>query len=396
MANTLLPCEELRRQYTSGLFDQYLPFLERHVVDHQHGGFLCHTTPFGRRVSTTKRIWFQGRGLWVYSFLYNNFARESRYLDIAARTVDLIRKSTPAGADESWPIDVDEAGLPSAPPDPEIYSDLFVAEGLAEFHKATGEEQYWQQSMEIVRKSVRRYDRPDYYPVIGETYFGPGARPFPGARILGVSMVFLRLAAQMLRMRHDAELQALADRALHAILEHHLNPRFGLLNELLNHDLSRPTNEYEQFVYAGHAIETLWMAMDEALRRQDRPLFERLAQLFRRHVELAWDRVYGGLFCNLRHVDNNQWVLQKVLFPQQEALIGLLMLVEHSKDAWAAARFAELNRWVHAKYPLTAHGSPIWQVAGNRFVDFIPDAERVENYHHPRFLMLNLLALKRL
>ena len=50
---------------------------------------------------------------------------------------------------------------------------------------------------------------------------------------------------------------------------HHYNPRFQLINELINHDLSRPANEYEKLVYAGHAIETLWMVMDEARRRND-------------------------------------------------------------------------------------------------------------------------------
>lgn len=391
----LLPFEDLRRQYESDLFGRYLPFLDRHVVDHRNGGFLCHTTPFGERISTAKRIWYQGRGLWVYSFLYNNFGRDTRYLDIARQTLGLILKSRPAAADESWPIEVDELGDPATPPDPEIYSDLFIAEGLAEYSFATGDEASWRQSVELIHKSIRRYDQPDYFPAIGETYLGPTASPLPGARVLGAWMVLLRLTTQMLRMRPGADLEAISNRALDAILGYHLNPRFQLLNELLNHDLSRPGGDYEQLVYAGHAIETLWMVMDEALRRGDRQLFDRAASLFRRHVELAWDHVYGGLYCNLRHVDNNTWELDKVLFPQQEALIGLLMLVEHGGSAWAVERFQELNTWAHEKYPLTAHGSPIWQITGNRFVDFIPDATRVENYHHPRFLMLNLLALKR-
>lgn len=391
----LLPFDDLRHQYEADLFDRYLPFLDRHVVDHRHGGFLCHTTPFGERISTTKRIWYQGRGLWVYSFLYNNFGRESRYLDIARRTLDLILVSRPAEPSESWPIEVDELGQPTTPPDPEIYSDLFVAEGLAEFSLATGDEDWRRQSVELIHRSLRRYDQPDYFPAIGETYLGPGAPPLPGARILGAWMVLLRLTTQMLRARHDDGLEAISNRALDAILSHHLNPRFELLNELLNHDLSLPDNEYGQLVYAGHAVETLWMVMDEALRRRDPALFDRAASLFRRHVELAWDHVYGGLYCNLRHVDNNTWKLDKVLFPQQEALIGLLMLVEHRGDAWAAGRFYQLNAWAHEKYPLTAHGSPLWQITANRFVDFTPGATRVENYHHPRFLMLNLLALRR-
>ena len=45
---------------------------------------------------------------------------------------------------------------------------------------------------------------------------------------------------------------------------------------------------------------------------------------------------------------------------------------------------------------MRAIGSPLWQVIGNRQVDITPGMTRAENYHHPRFLMLNLLAAERL
>ncbi len=38
------------------------------------------------------------------------------------------------------------------------------------------------------------------------------------------------------------------------------------------------------------------MLLDEALRLQDQALFATLAERFRRHVEVAEDRVYGGVF----------------------------------------------------------------------------------------------------
>jgi hypothetical protein len=41
-------------------------------------------------------------------------------------------------------------------------------------------------------------------------------------------------------------------------------------------------------------------------------------------------------------------------------------------------------------------GSPLWQVAGNRQVTLDPKMTRAENYHQPRFLMLNLLAIERM
>ena len=45
------------------------------------------------------------------------------------------------------------------------------------------------------------------------------------------------------------------------------------------------------------------------------------------------------------------------------------------------------------------YGSPLWMYAGNRkveFEEFKKRPKRVEHYHHPRFLMLNLLSLERM
>lgn len=385
----------VRAQYHKDLFDDYLPFHEKYVVDRQYGGHHCTVTVKGELVSPGKTAWYEGRGTWVFSYLYNHFGREQRWLDTAARSIKLVEKSKPQG-DQHWPRTLERDGTPSSPPDPEVYSDLFIAEGMAEFSKASGDRRHWDEAKQIVLKCVRRFDRPDYHPAIGQTYLGPGAPPFAGARVLGVWMVLVRATRQMLAMRADAELQKVSDRCLDAILSRHYNPRFQLLNELINHDLSRPANDYEKFCYAGHAVETLWMAMDEALRRKDNALYEKLAAMFRRHCEVSLDRVYGGLFRNLRNVDTNDWTMDKTLFPQQEALIGSLMMIEQTGDAWARDFYTSLDRYTRAKFPMKDIGSPLWQVQGDRQVTRTPDMQRAENYHHPRFLMLNLQAAERL
>jgi mannose/cellobiose epimerase-like protein (N-acyl-D-glucosamine 2-epimerase family) len=208
-------------------------------------------------------------------------------------------------------------------------------------------------------------------------------------------MVLIRTTTQMLEMHPDAELQRIAERATDALLNHHYNPRFHLINELINHDLSRPSNEYEQLVYAGHAIETLWMVMYEGLRRKDTSLFDKAASLFRRHCEVAKDRVYGGLFRNLTNVDQNAWTMDKTLFPQQEALTGALCLIEELGDPWAFDFYSELNTYVRSNFPMKGLHSPLWQVNGDRQVTPTPEMTRAENYHQPRYLMLNLLAAER-
>jgi len=389
---------QLRDQYKSDLFKDFLPFMEKHVIDEQYGGFMCNADHNGKPVNQNKLSWFEGRGIWVYSFLYNNLAREEKYLNVARRSLEFILKIRPAG-DELWPKELTREGGALTSADGEIYGDLFIAEGMAEFAKATGERSHWDMARELVLKCERLYDRDNYRPTIGQTYLGPKAPPFPGARIQGVWMVLIRVVTQMLEMRADAELERVARRSVDAITKHHYNPEFQLINELLNHDLSRPQNEYAQLVYTGHCIENLWMMMAEALRLRDDKLFESLAGWFRRHAEVAWDDVYGGVFRNLQNVDQNIWLLDKVLWAQEEVLIGSMMIIERTGAPWAIAMFDRMYRYVRDNYPLKSRGSALWMYASDRRVTFEAFSQmpkRVENYHHPRHLMLNLLSLERM
>ncbi len=390
-----LSLEALKERYRSDLFDDFLPFMDKYIIDREYGGFMCDADRDGTLLDTDKNVWFEGRGIWVYSFLYNHLAKDQKYLDVARRSVDFILKNKPTG-DALWPRSFTREGRPKSKPPADVYGDLFVAEGLAEFSKAAGEPQYWDMAKAIVLKCTRIYDRDDYNPMIGRTYLGPDARPFPGARIQGVWMVLIRIATQMLRMRNDADLEALADRCVDAIVYRHYNPEFRLNNELLNHDLSRPTNEYAQLVYTGHSIETLWMLMDETLRRKDRKLFETAAERFRRHVEVAWDDVYGGVFRNLQNVEKNIWTLDKVLWAQEEVLIGSMMVLEHLGSRWAKEWFSRMFSYVQDKFPLKQYGFPLWLLYTDRKVTFVRHAKRIGNYHHPRHLMLNLLAIQRI
>ncbi len=387
---------KLRAQYRYDLFEDFLPFMDRYVIDHKYGGFLCGTDRDGTRINDWKATWYEGRGIWVYSFLYNHFGRDPRHLETARKSAEFILRARPAGADTLWPVTLTREGQPRTPPATAIYGDLFVAEGLAEFARATGDRRHWDVAKELVLKCDRIYNRSDYEPDIVASYSGPPPMPFPGARIQGVSMVLLRVCGQMLDHRADPELEVLLDRSIDAVLNRHHNPGFDLNNELLAHDYSRPRNELAQFVYTGHSIETLWMIAAEAVRTRKRALFEQATARFRRHADVAWDPVYGGVFRSLNHVDHNQWALDKVLWEQGEVLTGSMLIYEHIGAPWAAEMFTRMNDYVRSKYPLRPHGFSLWISEADRQVTFQPHAARVENYHHPRHLMLNLMALDRL
>ena len=73
--------------------------MEKFVIDDKYGGFRCNVDHHGKQVNQNKLSWFEGRGIWVYSFLYNNLAREQKYLNFAHRSLEFILKIRPEGDD---------------------------------------------------------------------------------------------------------------------------------------------------------------------------------------------------------------------------------------------------------------------------------------------------------
>jgi N-acylglucosamine 2-epimerase len=384
--------EELRRQYRQYLFDDFLPFMDKFIVDHEMGGFLCNADRLGNHLDVNKRVWYDGRGIWVYSFLYNRLKNDPSYLETAKKTVDFVLKIRPDN-NGFWPGSYTREGIPLSENVADIYGNLFIAEGLAEFSKASGDAKYWNIAKELLLTCLSIYDREDYvYPVD----YGPSTPLIRAPRVLGHWMVFLRTSSGLLHHKSDPEVEKIAARSIDAIMNYHYNPEFALLNEALHHDLSRPDGPFSQFVYTGHAIETMWMVMDEAIRTRDRKLFDLACDRLKRHVEVAWDDVYGGVFRSLDDVDKNIWKLDKVLWAQEEVLIGTLCIIEHTGDPWALQWFDKMYRYVLDKYPLEQHGYSLWNIGGDRKVTFVKEGVRVENYHHPRHLMLNILSLDRI
>lgn len=389
-----MPLEKLRDKYRNDLLERCLPFCYKHLVDHEFGGFWCYAEYDGRPRYQEKTTMFIGRGIWTFSFLYRNFVSEEKYLEAARKGIDFILKHEPAG-DSLFPDSFTRSGEPIKAAET-IYGGLFVAEGLAEFAEATGDKKYLNLAKEILLKCVRIYDRPDYYPNAGKV-LGPDTPPFPGLRFLAAWMLLLRISTPMLERVRDPEIEKIAARCLDAIINYHYNPSFGLTNEVINHDLSRLENDFSQYVVTGHAIETLWMVLHEAVRRRDGKLFDTAAERFRRHVEIALDRVYGGIFHAVNHVDKNIWVLDKAFWAQVEVLVGALILIEHKADPWAKRIFDDMYRYIEEKYTLTRYNCPMWSLGGGR--SMAADTLRPgtgDHYHQPRQLMLNLLSLERM
>ena len=77
-------------------------------------------------------------------------------------------------------------------------------------------------------------------------------------------------------------------------------------------------------------------------------------------------------------------------------MIGCLILLEHTDWDWPAQWFERTFDYVEERFSLRPHGFPLYLYSGDRTVRFEERVTRKENYHHPRCVMRNLLALERM
>lgn len=393
------PIIELRNKYNEDLFQEFLPFMQDHIIDHELGGFMCDADRDGTLIDTNKRIWYQGRGVWVYSFLYNNFEKRPEYLEIARKTVEWLERTAPENG-KLWTPWFTREGKPIGNEDDEIYSDLHVAQGYTQYALASGDMSYWEKARDIWKKCVDIYDNrlgygtnAHFYQVqINEKKRYEGVS---NPRIVGHWMDFLTLVTQMLEIKADDELEEFASLAVDAVLNKHYNPEFGLITEYLNKDYSRIISPQGREV-TGHTLETLWMILYESVRKKDKTTFEKAATYLRRHIELLYDYVYEGSFQGLMDVDTYEFDMTKALWVQDEILVGCMFVYEHTGALWAKEWYGRIYKFVQEKATLKQHGLKMWNIYADRKMTFEPHANRIGNYHHPRELMLNILSLNRM
>jgi N-acylglucosamine 2-epimerase len=402
LAGMSLP--DLDNRYRSELFENHLPFWDKFGIDHEHGGFICGLDYDGTRVNTDKLLWFQGRGIWIYSFLYNHLGKDAKYLEVARKTRDFVFKYAPQ-PDGWWGEEFARDGSVKKPFTGDIYGMYFVAEGLQEYAWASQDDEARECAFALIKKLFRYMNRPDF------RFMGTGD---PGVRAQGLWMVNLRIATQILRRWKDAEIGAIADRCVDAVINRHFNPEIGLNNEMLNIDFSRPKGE-ETKSQLGHSVETLWMIMDEADRRDDRTLWDTCAERIHRHIEAGWDQVFGGLaqWINVDHGGyvwpperpvgtglefqfTGEYQYMKALWALNEILIATLNVFERTGAEWAARFFGMAQDVIDQKFSMKKHGLPGYMLFGDRRMTYHAHVARQDNYHPPRQFMLTILTLDRM
>jgi len=377
----------LLNKYKYYLFSDYIPFWKKNGSDNEVGGFMCSMDHAGKNINFEKNVWYQGRGLWVHCMLYKHFGDEWN-LDIAKKTKEFLIKF---GRDDDgyWVQNLDRHGKILQPKDITGTTGLFVAEGLQEYAEIASDYQCMEVAIESIKKSLLLYDNVHRYE---DHWYIP--KNYPGMRIQGFEMVALILLTQITKKITNLEFEEKLEKFIDNIINKFWNTDYKLNNEVLDYQYQLPDDKNSDFIYLGHAIEVLWMIMFYSLLHGKNNMFILAAERFKRHLEVSWDHIYGGYFRAISV--NSKYTFDKVLWLQEEVLIGLMLLIENTKLTWPVQWFIKTFDYVEKNYPLNKYGYSLWKIGGDRKINFNEYSNRKENYHHPRHLIYNILSIQRI
>lgn len=393
--------QELRNDYKDRIFKQYLPFWDKGGYDNKFGGFMCELKDNGSVEDDEKYIWYQGRGIWVYSYLYNNFGKDKRFLEIARKSRDFLIKNMYLG-DGKWRDSVNREGQPiestfGQGSNKDIYGALFAAAGLIELYKADGNENDLKTAITSIWTSVKAYEHPNYE---GVTVSGIDHK---GLRTQGHSFMIIWTLTNLLSFHKDPKLEELQNEHVNHIMNHFWNSAYGIVNENLFHDYTKiPGNE--SVMLTGHSLEALWMVLHEALRKGDQQLFETSKNRIRHLIEMNWDYNFNGMCTEEYNVFSSEGKCQgptydlKVMWAHTELLIATMTILEHTGEIWAKEWYERGRKYCLNTMANTGHG--VWRQAVNRFGE---DKQRPgisiyrkDNFHQIRYQMMNLLSIERM
>jgi N-acylglucosamine 2-epimerase len=350
MGLRLLNTEKYAEQYGQALFEDCIPFWERHSIDHKYGGYLTSLERNGEIFDTDKYTWPIGRQAWTFAMLYNRYEPREEWLKMSKVGVEFLSKY---GMDEEgkFYFAFDQKGAPLKKPS-NIFSDCFAALGFSQYALASGEEQYRDLSLEVFNRIQARWPNPK-----GVFNKDTGIRPMSN---MTKAMINLNMVLEMTLLLDKEVVKNIEGQCIHDLLDLHYDSDFGLFFENVAPDGSHPDTYDGRLITPGHAIEAMWLVMELAKNREDNALWEKSIKVTLQMLEYGWDKQYGGIFYFLDFKNRpRQWNLdwdQKLWWVHIETLIALAKAYSYSNSKEIADWFVKVHDYTWSHFPDPEYG----------------------------------------
>ncbi len=340
----------LAQQYKNELFENIIPFWEKHSIDKECGGFYTCLDRYGKVFDTDKFIWLQGRQVWLFSSLYNNMEKNEKWLDIAEHGARFLDKF---GHDKNghWYFSLNRAGIPLVAPY-NIFSDCFATMAFGQLAKATGNDHYSKTAVDTFRNILSRAGNPKgiYNKVI------PDTRPLKG---FSLPMILCNLSLEIEHLLDKSFVDETINQCIHEVMEVFYDSQSGLIRENVNPDGSFSDSFEGRLLNPGHGIEAMWFIMDLAVRNNNKALLEKAVRITLDILNYSWDREFGGIFYFMdiigKPVQQLEWD-QKLWWVHIETLISLIKGYYHTGNPDCLEWFEKVHDYTWTHFPDPQYG----------------------------------------
>ena len=336
--------------YRDGLLHDTLPFWIPRAIDREHGGYITSLNEDGTIIHPDKPVWFQGRFAWLLSTLYST-QRRAEWLELARHGIDFINRCC-FDLDGRMFFSVTCEGKPLRKRR-YLYSEVFATMALAAYGRASGEERFTRQALDLFKLILRYHRTPDL--LAPKTI--PEMRPMKGLSML---MCLIVTAQELRHTANDPICTETIDATLAEIERDFLKPEFRCVLETVG-----PHGEFMdtfdgRMICPGHALEVGWFILEEArLRQRDPHLIKLGTTIVDWSFEAGWDREHGGI---LYYRDapglpcTEYWHDMKFWWPHNEAIIACLLAWQLTGDPKYARWHEQVHDWAYAHFPDPVHG----------------------------------------
>lgn len=380
--------------YEKELLEKVMPFWDTHSIDEEYGGYIHYLSPKGDVISDDKAVWLQARQVWTYARLYNTVEKRQGWLDHAKVGYDFLRKHCFASNGRMY-FSVTREGKPLRMRR-YYFSETFMVIGAAEYARASGDEEAMVFAKELFDTVRDYFQNPDE--ALFPSKVDPETRP-----AIGHAMPMILIAtAQILREcdgtdEYDDFIYELKDH----ILDNFVKEDYKVLLEMVAPNGDIIDTPEGRTINPGHAIETSWFLMHEALYRKDDELFKKACDILEWSFDIGWDHEFGGLlsFVDLKGLppEKQEWDM-KYWWPHNELLYASLLayhvtgekkyelMYEMTHDYAFKVFSDDINSGEWYGY-LHRDGSVAMDVKGSMYKGC---------FHVPRQLMYTLLLLRKM
>ena len=239
-------------RYRQNLVESVIPFWLNHGLDHKHGGYFTCLDRTGAVYDRRKYVWLQGRAIWMFSRLYNEFEPRQEFLDAATLGVPFVRTHARDAQGRVY-FSLTQTGAPFAT-QRKPYAAVFYQMGLFEYARATGDAACLAEAIEVFWRIIDWIRAPE---LLDRPVFSSHVPTSNLANLLVVGLMALDLAKHVDDPRYDAIVRETLDG-----VQRHYDRHRQIFVENVALD-GRDLSEWPEgrLFNPGHSIEAAWIVL---------------------------------------------------------------------------------------------------------------------------------------